>query len=84
MMLLFGSLLPEVCQVNCSELHDVLLEEDYEDLPNLMCVLELCCLSFPLILPQSAGSFRSWSSASGSGYVWFSGWALQTPTLDLE
>jgi len=31
-----------------------------------------------------AGIFRSWSSAIGSGYVWFSGWAFQTPGLNIK
>jgi len=32
----FGRTLPEECQVNSSALHDVLLEDDYDGLPNLM------------------------------------------------
>ena len=32
----FGRTLPEECQVNSSVLHDVLLEDDYDGLPNLM------------------------------------------------
>ena len=32
----FGRTLPEECQVNSSVLHDVLLEDNYDGLPNLM------------------------------------------------
>ena len=38
---LFNSKLPETCEVNSPDIHDVLLADDYTELPNLTCVLSL-------------------------------------------
>ena len=77
------SSLPASCEVNSPDIHDVLLDEDYAQLPNLTCVFH-STLDFNFNLIFRAGSFRSWSSATGDGYVMFSGWAKQLPELDIE
>ena len=78
------SSLPTTCEVNSPEIQDLLLEEDYDSLPNLMWGLLIKKFISLMILIRRAGSFRSWSSAEGEGYVLFSGWATQLPTLDIE
>jgi hypothetical protein len=81
----FISSLPESCEVNSPDSQDVLLAADYLGLPNLRQVFQT---SRYLILFshefRRVGSFRSWSNSVGDGFVMFSGWAEQLPTLNLE
>jgi len=88
-----SSELPDDCQVNDPDKYDDMLASNYADLCNLWCVFfffvfffvafvniysYLCSLKF------RSGTFLSWNSSVGDGYVWFSSWGEQTPCLDVE